>query len=126
MTVWYDGIKEPTALTTGVVLHSDDNMTLDRKYILYADPTDNPKVNQSQIYVETLFPQEVDETRVVEGKPSHAIGIIRQYRGEPYTYYFGSAWSDYDVRIMSQWRLLSEEKLQCIKTPLTVEITKNK
>ena len=126
MTVWYDGIKEPTALATGVVLHSDDNMTLDRKYILYADPTDNPKVHQSQIYVGTLFPQEVDETRVVEGKPSHAIGIISQYRGEPYAYYFGSAWSNYDVRSMSQWRLLSEEKLQCIKNPLTVEITKTK
>ena len=126
MTVWYDGIKEPTALATGVVLHSDDNSTLDKEYILYADPTDNPKVHQSQIYVGTLFPQEVDETRVVEGKPSHAIGIISQYRGEPYTYYFGSAWSNYDVRTMSQWRLLSEEKLQCIKNPLTIEISKNK
>lgn len=59
-------------------------------------------------------------------KPGHAVGIIRQYKGQPYTYYFGSAWSLYDVPTIAHWQLLTDEYLQNIKTPLTIEITKTK
>jgi len=126
MTVWYDGIKLPTALATGVVLHGGAAPVTSTCSVLYADPTDNPKVHQSQIFVGTLFPVAVSEARVLEGNPRHAVGIVRPYTGQPYTYYFGSAWSNYDVRTMSHWQLLSEEYLQNIKTPLTIEITKTK
>ena len=126
MTVWYDGIKEPAALATGVVLHGGEAPLVSTSSVLYADPTDNPKVHQSQIFVGTLFPEEVNEARVLEGKPSHAIGIVQQYTGQPYTYYFGSAWSNYDVGTMNHWRLVAEETLQSIKTPLTVTITESK
>ena len=122
MTVWYDGINKPTALATGVVLHSEDKPLLDKHYVLYADPTDNPKVHQSQIYVGTLFPDGVDETLMLKGELNHALGIIHQYQGQPYTYYFGSAWSCYDVRTMAQWQLVADEYLQNLKTPLTTHI----
>ena len=122
MTVWYDGINKPSALATGVVLHSEDKPLLDKHYVLYADPTDNPKVHQSQIYVGTLFPDGVDETLMLKGELNHALGIIRQYQGQPYTYYFGSAWSCYDVRTMAQWQLVADEYLQNLKTPLTTHI----
>jgi hypothetical protein len=126
MTVWYDGIKQPTALATGVVLHGSDRLITDKNYILYADPTDNPKVHQSLIFVGTLFPDAADEAVELSGKPGHAVGIIRQYKGQPYTYYFGSAWSLYDVPTMAHWQLLADEYLQNIKTPLTIKITKTK
>ena len=126
MTVWYDGIKSPTALATGVVLHGSDRLITDKKYILYADPTDNPKVHQSLIFVGTLFPDTADEAIKLSGKPNHAVGIIRQYKGQPYTYYFGSAWSLYDVPTMAHWQLLADEYLENIKTPLTIKITKTK
>jgi len=126
MTVWYDGVKEPTILAAGVVLHGNDHLITDKRYVLYADPTDNPEVHQSQIYVGTLFPEEADEAIELVGKPSHAVGIIRQYEGEPYTYYFGSAWSNYDVPTMAHWQLLADEYLQNIMLPLTVGITKTK
>ncbi len=122
MTVWYDGIRQPTALATGVVLHGGEEPTVSTSYVLYADPTDNPKVHQSQIFVGTLFPNGADEAIELSGKPSHAVGIVSNYRGEPYTYYFGSAWSLYDVPTMAHWRLLAEEKLQAIRTPLKVEV----
>ncbi len=122
MTVWYDGINKPSALATGVVLHSEDHLLLDKHYVLYADPTDNPKVHQSQIYVGTLFPDGVDETLMLKGELNHALGIIHQYQGQPYTYYFGSAWSCYDVRTMAQWQLVADEYLQNLKTPLTTHI----
>jgi hypothetical protein len=126
MTVWYDGIKQPTALATGVVLHGSDRLITDKNYILYADPTDNPKVHQSLIFVGTLFPDTADEAIELSGKPNHAVGIIRQYKGQPYTYYFGSAWSLYDVPTMAHWQLLADEYLENIKTPLTIKITKTK
>lgn len=122
MTVWYDGIKEPLILATGVVLHNEDNLLLDKHYVLYADPTDNPKVHQSQIYVGTLFPKGVDKALMLKGELNHGIGMIFGYRGEPYTYYFGSAWSCYDVRTISQWRLTAEEYLQNLTNPLVIRI----
>lgn len=122
MTVWYDGIKEPTTLATGVVLHSDDHLLLDKHYVLYADPTDNPKVHQSQIYVGVLFPEAVDETLKLKGEQNHGLGLVRSYKGEPYTYYFGSAWSNYDVRTFAQWQLTADDYLHDLKNPLTIRI----
>ena len=122
MTVWYDGIKEPMTFATGVVLHSEDHLLLGKNYVLYADPTDNPKVHQFQIYVATLFPQGVDKTIKFEGTPSHGLGVVSSYKGEPYTYYFGSAWSNYDVRTFAQWQLTADDYLQHLKNPLTIRI----
>lgn len=123
MTVWYDGLQEPVTLATGVVLHGVSAPVVDSCYVLYADPTDNPSVHQSQIFVGTLFPQAVDETTEQEGNPAHALGLVHQYHGQPYTYYFGSAWSNYDVPTMTHWRLLAEERLSALSQPLTVAIT---
>lgn len=122
MTVWYDGIKEPMMFATGVVLHSEDHLLLGKNYVLYADPTDNPKVHQFQIYVATLFPQGVDKTIKFEGTPSHGLGVVSSYKGEPYTYYFGSAWSNYDVRTFAQWQFTADDYLQHLKNPLTIRI----
>jgi hypothetical protein len=122
MTVWYDGIKEPMTFATGVVLHSDNHLLLDKCYVLYADPTDNPKVHQSQIYVGTLFPDGVDETLMLKGELNHGLGLVHNYLGKPYTYYFGSAWSGYDVRTMAQWQLTTNEFLQNLTNPLIIRI----
>jgi hypothetical protein len=121
-TVWYDGMKKPTAWASGVVLNGEGQLELGKDYVLYADPTDNPKVHQSQIYVGTLFPNGVNETTMLKGNKNHGIGIVRQYNGKPYTYYFGSAWSSYDVRTMNEWLLLAKTYLDNIKNPLTIEI----
>ena len=122
MTVWYDGIVETMSLASGVVLHSEDNVILGKDYVLYADPTDNPAVHQSQIYVGTVYPSGVDETIVYKGSKNHALGVVHTYRGEPYTYYFGSAWSNYDVPSMAHWRLVADEFLLSLKNKLSVSI----
>lgn len=130
ITVGYDGITQPMDFATGVVLHSEDHVVLDsgKRYVLYADPTENPNVNQSQIYVGTLFPDGVDETILYpptglgSGAPRHAIGLIHQYNSKPYTYYFGSAWSGYDVRTMAQWQLTADEFLQNLTNPLIIKL----
>ena len=121
-TVWYDGIKQPMAWAAGVVLNGGGEPVLGQEYVLYADPTDNPKLNQSQIYVGVLFPNGTDETTVLKENKNHALGIVRQYQGQAYTYYFGSAWSRYDVSTLEQWQLLAKHYLQNIKNPLITEI----
>lgn len=124
MTVWYDGISSPVALATGVVLHDNHQPVLGPDYVQYADPTDNPRVNQTQLYVATLFPNGVSRTTRLDGSPSHAVGIVDHYTGAPYTYYFGSAWSGYDVRTEAQWHLAIEEQLNNFAHPLQISIHK--
>ena len=122
MTVCYDGIKKPVALASGVVLHGNDNLVLGKNFVQYADPTDNPSLHQSQIYVATLYPDGVNETRMLEGEMNHGLGIVSNYQGAPYTYYFGSAWSMYDVRSQAQWQLVIDEFLNNLRTPIVYEI----
>lgn len=121
MIVWYDGISQPLAFASGVVLHGDQHLVLGKDYVQYADPTDNPQVHQSQIYVATLFPEGVDETIQLAGNPSHALGIVHQYTGQPYTYYFGSAWSSYDIRTQTQWQGCINEFMNNLNNPLKLQ-----
>ncbi len=124
MTVWYDGIKQPTALAAGVVLHGNEGIALGKNYVRYADPTDRPDLHQSQVYVATLFPNGVNKTKVLKGELNHAIGIVSHYQGAPYTYYFGSAWSLYDVCSEAQWQTVIDEFMNNLRRPLTYNITK--
>ncbi len=124
MKVWYDGIEKPMTLVSGIVLHSDDHLILGKDYVLYADPTDNPNLHQSQIYVAVLYPEGVSETKMLKGEQNHGLGIVSKYQGAPYTYYFGAAWSLYDVRSQAQWQMIADEFLSNLKQPLTYHITK--
>ena len=130
MTVWYEGLSQPATLASGVVLHSEDleHVTLGKDYVMYADPTDNPKNQNFQIYVAALFPNGVDKTEKVmfdkpfSGNAGHALGILNNYQNnQKYTYYFGSAWSKYDCRNMQEWQVRINTCLTNLQNPLTIE-----
>lgn len=126
MTVWYDGMQQPVSLAAGVVLHGGEP-SLAKDYVLYADPTEKPRQYQSQIYVGALFPEGVDGTCVIknsDGKP-HAVGVKNKYQGQPYSYYFGAAWSHYDIPSFDIWQLLAKQYLQQLLQPLQVEFNRN-
>lgn len=128
-TVYYEGVSKPVDFATGVVIHSEDkeNVVLGKDYLLYADPTDNPRVNNCQLFVGALFPQGISETKVLwfdkpgNGNEGHALGIQKDYLGGKFTYYFGSAWSKYDVRTMQEWQQRAEWTLRSLRQPLKVE-----
>ena len=130
MTVWYDGLTKPHRLASGVVLHAEEreSMVIGKDYVLYADPTDNPRVNNCQLFVGTLYPDGVSQTtkqlfdQPKGGNDGHLLGIKDNYRGEPYTYYFGSAWSKYDVRTMEEWQARTAWTLRSLRTPLKAEL----
>lgn len=131
MTVWYDGLNTPTDFATGFPIHEEDTetKTFAKDYVSYADPTDNIEVNNSQVYVGVLFPESIDHTyyqlfdKKHDGATGHALGLKRGLKnGEKYSYYFGAAWSKYDVRSYAEWQIRIKDYLDALKNSLQVEI----
>ena len=131
MTVWYDGLTTPTDFATGFPIHEEDTetKTFAKDYVSYADPTDNVEVNNSQVYVGVLFPEGIDHTyyqlfdKKHDGATGHALGLKRGLKnGEKYSYYFGAAWSKYDVRSYAEWQIRIKDYLDALKNPLQVEV----
>ena len=129
MQVWYDGLQQPMDACAGFVIHEADtsSVVLGSNYIHYADPTGDAARQNCQIYVATLFPDGIDETRQLmfnkptNGNAGHAIGIHRKLTdGERLTYYFGSAWSQYDVRSQAEWQLRISNFINACQHPLIV------
>ena len=131
MIVWYDGLTIPTDFATGFPIHEEDTetKTFAKDYVSYADPTDNVEVNNSQVYVGVLFPEGIDHTyyqlfdKKHDGATGHALGLKRGLKNqEKYSYYFGAAWSKYDVRSYAEWQIRIKDYLDALKNPLKVEI----
>ena len=128
VTVWYEGLTQAATLASGVVIHSEDkeSVVLGKDFVQYADPTDNVRVNNCQLFVATLYPDGISETRKQlfaqpkDGNEGHALGIQKDYHGEPFTYYFGSAWSKADVRTQAEWQQRIDWTLRSIRQPLQV------
>ena len=131
MTVWYDGLTTPTDFATGFPIHEEDTetKTFAKDYVSYADPTDNVEVNNSQVYVGVLFPGGIDNTyyqlfdKKHDGATGHALGLKRGLKNrEKYSYYFGAAWSKYDVRSYAEWQIRIKDYLDALKNPLLIEV----
>lgn len=131
MTVWYDGLTHATDFATGFPIHEEDteSKTFAKDYVSYADPTDNIEVNNSQVFVGVLFPEGIDNTyyqlfdKKHDGATGHALGLKRGLKnGERYSYYFGAAWSKYDVKSYAEWQIRIKEYLDALKTPLGIEV----
>ena len=139
MQVWYDGLLHPIDACAGFVIHEADTTSVvlgDRStsgrshgenYIHYADPTGDASRQNCQIYVATLFPDGISETKRLmidkpeNGNASHAVGIHRALANdEPFVYYFGSAWSQYDVRSQAEWQLRINDFINSCQHPLII------
>lgn len=130
-TVWYDGLTQKRDLAAGVVVHPEDtkSIVLTSNMALYADPTDNPTKQNFQIFVGVIFPEGIDYTRFLStkqdrqnGNAGHLVGVKENTLGQPFTYYFGSAWSKNDVRTFDEWKLRSEQTLDALHSPLKASI----
>ena len=120
MTVWYEGLKHAVNFCSGVVIQKEDPhpVVLGTNYVSYTDPTDQPRVHQAPLYVAALFPNGPVETCRHNG---HALGVVKNYSGAPYTYYFGSAWSKYDVRTPEEWQARIQWYLRGLQQPLQIK-----
>lgn len=127
MTVWYDGLSAPVRFSAGIVLHSNEqsDLVLGKDYLHYTDPTDNIPVNNCLLFTALLFPEGQVDTKILsQGTSSvrHAVGVLDHYKGEPYTYYFGSAWSKFDVRSQKEWEQRILWTMHNVREPLKVAI----
>jgi hypothetical protein len=123
-TVWYNGISKPIDIAAGLAIRPADPTTvvIGKDYVHYADPTVDPERHQFQIYSALLFPDtEVD----IKQMESHALGILRNYQdGQRFHYFFGAAWSEFDVRSQAEWQLRIEGFMTSQRYPLQVTIQK--
>lgn len=127
-TVWYEGMQKPLTLAAGIVIHTADTKSVDleQNYVLYADPTDKPDDHQFQTFIGVIFPEgnvgskRLDLPKAEGDRAGHLLCQLPGYKGDKYTYYFGTAWSKYDCRSMGEWKLRTEQQLRAAKQPLTV------
>ena len=57
------------------------------------------------------------------GAAGHALGVRKGLKAdEPFTYYFGSAWSKYDCRNMLEWVARAGIEMEAVKKPLAVTV----
>ena len=119
-------------LASGVVLHSEDADTyyLDMadQYVAYADPTDSPDAQNFQIYTGCVYPNQVKELKTLmfdnptNGNAGHILGVVDYKEGDTFTYYAGSAWSNYNVPTMDAWKNYLSQFSRNLATPLEVVI----
>ncbi len=123
-TVWYNGVSKPVDIAAGLAIRPADPTTvvIGKDYVHYADPTVDPDRHQFQIYSALLFPDtEVD----IKQMESHALGILKNYQdGQRFHYFFGAAWSEFDVRSQAEWQLRIEGFMASQRHPLQVTIQK--
>ncbi len=128
MTVWYTGMKHPMDAIAGLVVHEEDttDIKFGNGYIAYADPTDNMKGNNSEVYVGCVAKEKasfIPFKNRHDGATGHIVLRHNKLRnGEKFTYYFGAAWSKYDVRSFAEWQLRMSEFTQRTESPLRIEI----
>lgn len=130
MTVWYEGLSKPCDLAAGIVIHSADkeSVVVGKNYVQYADPTEQPARYGFQIYVAAVFPNGAQTRKLLfdhssGGNEGHAVGIVKGLKNnQRYTYYFGSAWSEYDVRNQAEWQLRVDAFLQAKASPLKIAL----
>lgn len=116
----------------GFPLHSPNAHTavITGSYMQYADPTDNPEANTSQLYVACLFPEGGVTTQTLTPRSypgtqavAHAMATRPIAPGDHWTYYAGAAWSKHDVRNQREWQARIDTAIDAYTTPLTVVVS---
>ena len=75
-----------------------------------------------------LVPRKLEVGRICSdgerraGAVGHVVGISNYEPGDTFTYYFGSAWSKYDMPDMAVWQENVERYGRQLKTPLAVTL----
>ncbi len=123
--VSYDGLTQATPVCSGIVIHESNPKYVANQpegYIAYADAMDTPQGQNGELYLACLYTEgDVSlERKSADGAP-HIVGRTTYSPERPFVYYFGSAWSLYDVPTMSVWEALLAYYSRNMKKPLILE-----
>ncbi len=123
--VSYEGVREGKLVCSGIVIHdANDSYVVNPNlgYIAYADAMDTPQGQNGQLYLACLYTDDMESLQeFVDGGTKHVIGQTTYKEGTPFVYYFGSAWSRYDVPTMSVWDALLAYYARSLRQPLLIE-----
>ncbi|MBR0273654.1 MAG: DUF4861 family protein, partial [Bacteroidaceae bacterium] len=117
----YENITKPTPICAGIVVHESNpkGYVLNQKegFITYAEALDHPDVMNGEHYIGIFMPQMKNEKLKIKnevkflplkekraGGIGHAILQTTYTPGQPFVYYTGSAWSQYDVPTYAIWQ----------------------
>ncbi|MDE5849182.1 MAG: DUF4861 domain-containing protein [Muribaculaceae bacterium] len=130
--VSYEGLSKEYGLVNGIVMHKQnpDGYVLDegKRYLAYADLTDNPKNDNGTIYIGIVNAEEPESTAYESLEPNvgDAVGHIMSrasYKpGDSYVYYWGSGWSKGGVADMKAWTEYLEGFHDVLLHPLEVKV----
>ncbi|MDE6695670.1 MAG: DUF4861 domain-containing protein [Muribaculaceae bacterium] len=130
--VKYEGITQSYPITTGIVVHKQNKrgyaIDNDKRYLAYADLTDNPNNGNGVIFIGIVNPQLPDSISYVpfEKEVSDGVGQIQTFATLPpdseYTYYWGSGWSKSGVKGMESWLKYLADFYLRLQTPLEIKI----
>jgi hypothetical protein len=128
--VEYSGLSSERNVAAGIVVHesapSSYIINKEKGYVAYADALDTPLGQNGELYIGVLFPENDADLQYVPlketkaGGVGHVLGKKVYTPGKTFTYYFGTAWSKYDVPNMSVWQTLLNGYATQLKQPLEV------
>ena len=129
--VKYDGLTAARKVASGIVVHNSDPKAyaLNKKkgFVAYADAFDHPEVMNGQLYIGCLYL----DTKTVKYLPleketaggvGHVVGIQNYQPGDTFTYYFGTAWSKFDMPDFNVWQETLSKYADNLKSPLKVTV----
>lgn len=130
-SITYEGANGKQ-VCAGIAVHKSQPQayTINKKfgYITYADALDTPQGQNGQLYIGVLFPEKMKALRYIplkeerNGALGHVVGTTPYLDKSIFTYYAGSAWSQYDVPNQQVWDAVMQSSARALKQPLVVEI----
>lgn len=131
-TVSFSGLTEPRPIVTGIVVHRHNTgggrLDPERRYISYADLTDNPDNGNGVIYIGIVNVMTPDAQQYVPFAEARgdAVGQLintsTYIPGREFTYYWGAGWSKGGVPGAGAWDAMLSEFHYNLSHPLTVTI----
>lgn len=108
------------------------DLTLADDFIAYTDPTDNAARHNFEIYVAVVFPDGINETRLIrdphherQGIIGNAIGVKRGLKADAtFTYWFGASWHKSGTADQAAWLSQIKRFVSNQRQPLQLSISK--
>ena len=132
----YDGITKPTPVCAGIVVHESNpkGYVFNQKegFITYAEALDHPDVMNGEHYIGIFMPKDLNAKRSTlnaqylplkekrAGGIGHAILQTTYTPGQPFVYYTGSAWSQYDVPTYAIWQETLRHEMRILQNGLQI------
>lgn len=133
-TVSYEGLTQSNPITTGIVVHKQNEggyfIDDDKRFLAYADLTDNPDNGNGVIFIGIVNPQLPERISYVpfEKEIADGVGQLQTFAtispDSEYSYYWGSGWSKGGVKGMESWLNYLEDFHDCLQKPLEIIIEK--